>query len=374
MALNIAPEQDPAAEPSGSSFTDLFKGLLEPAPGLAERMFFTEQLSLLLETGTPLHGALIAIRSQLTNPKMIEVVDHLEEAVTEGNSFSQALAQFPQVFSGTYVKLVAAAEEGGFLDKVLIELVRMDEQREALRRTVSSALSYPGFLLAFSFAVIIFVLLVVFPKFADMFSSIRDDLPTSTLVLMNTSDFLINHYLVVLTVAAAGIGALIWWIRTPQGSYTLDRWKLGFVGLKAIFIQLYLIQSLRVIGLSLGNGVNITDALSSSREVVANKVFQKFLGEVEARVVEGSGFAVAFQEASFIPATVKQMITTGESTGNLARILSRVADYYERELDKKLAAFSRMIEPIMLIVMGGVVGLIVSSLILPIFQLSRAVG
>ena len=250
----------------------------------------------------------------------------------------------------------------------------MDEQREALRRTVSSALSYPGFLLAFSFAVIIFVLLVVFPKFADMFSSIRDDLPASTLVLMNTSDFLINHYLIVLAAAIGGIGALIWWIKTPQGSYTLDRWKLGIIGLKTIFIQLYLIQSLRVIGLSLGNGVNITDALASSREVVANKVFQKFLGEVETRVVEGSGFAVAFQEASFIPATVKQMITTGESTGNLARILSRVADYYERELDKKLAAFSRMIEPIMLIVMGGVVGLIVSSLILPIFQLSRAVG
>ena len=126
--------------------------------------------------------------------------------------------------------------------------------------------------------------------------------------------------------------------------------------------------------MSLGNGVSVTDALVSCREVVKNSVFQRFLTGVEDKVREGAGFAVAFEQADFITPTVKQMVSTGEETGNLAKVLTRVADYYERELGKRLAAFARMVEPIMLIVMGGVVGLIVSSLILPIFKLSRAVG
>jgi len=261
-------------------------------------------------------------------------------------------------------------------DRVEDDWLHLAEEtvREELRRTMSSALSYPAFLLSFSLGVIVFVLVVVFPKFADMFSSIRDDLPATTLVLMATSEFLIEHWMIVILSIVIGIATLIWWAQTPAGRRGLDQWKMSVVGLKTIFIQVYLIQSLRVIGLSLGNGVSITDALASSREVVANRVFQEFLDEVERKVVEGSGFAMTFQETAFVPATVKQMITTGESTGNLPRILGRVADYYERELDKKLGAFARLIEPLMLIVMGGIVGLIVSSLILPIFQLSRAVG
>jgi type II secretory pathway component PulF len=172
----------------------------------------------------------------------------------------------------------------------------------------------------------------------------------------------------------AGVAVLVWWLHTAAGKALLDRLKLKVFGLRDIFIQIYLIQSLRILGLSIGNGVSIPDALASCREVVSNKVFQAFLVTVEHKVNEGSGFATAFQQADFIPPTVKQMVTTGEETGSLPRVLGRIADYYERELGKKLAAFSRMVEPIMLIVMGGVVGLIVSSLILPIFKLSQAVG
>ena len=154
----------------------------------------------------------------------------------------------------------------------------------------------------------------------------------------------------------------------------MDKLKLKAYGLKGIFVQIYLIQSLRVLGLSLANGVSVPDALVSCREVVRNSVFRRFLMSVEDSVREGAGFAMAFQQSDFIPPTVKQMIATGEETGSLAKVLSRIAEYYERELNKQLKSFTRMAEPIMLIVMGGVVGMIVSSLILPIFKLSRAVG
>jgi len=172
----------------------------------------------------------------------------------------------------------------------------------------------------------------------------------------------------------AGLAALGWGLHTPAGSHALDNLKVRVVFVRTIFLQIYLTQSLRVLGLSLANGVSVMDALSSCRDVVSNRIFRQFITEVEGKVKEGAGFSAAFQEADFIPPTVRQMVTTGEESGNLAHVLGRIADYYERELGRRLATFSRVIEPVMLLVMGVVVGLIVSSLILPIFKLSRAVG
>ncbi len=343
-------------------------------PGTQERIFFTEQLSLLLETGTSMNAALQALKTQVTNREMVKLIDGLIENISEGKSLSEALSRYGDMFPSTYVNLVAAAEDGGFLDKVLLELMKMDEKREELRRTVTSALSYPTFLILFSLGVVLFVLVVVFPKFADMFSSIKDELPGTTLFLMGASTLLIEHWMSISAGLVIGLAGCAWWLHTPGGAVLLDRVKMHTVFIRDIYIQLYLIQSLRVLGLSISNGVSIPDALASCRDVVNNSVFRRFISNVQHKVTEGSGFAKAFQQADFIPPTVRQMVTTGEETGNLPRVLGRIADFYERELGKRLATFSRMVEPLMLIVMGGVVGLIVSSLILPIFKLSRAVG
>lgn len=373
MALEIPASRPASGAPAASKATSGARPFNQRKPDVQDRIFFTEQLSLLLETGTPLHSALSAIGKQVANPAMATIINGLQELVTSGNSFSRALAQYPDMFPVSYVTLVAAAEGGGFMDSVLLELKNMDEKRVELRRTVTSALSYPGFLVFFSLFVVVFVLVVVFPKFADMFASIADKLPVTTLVLMKVSHFLIQYWIWITVALAAGLTLLIGWLRSEAGHAALDRFKLSAFGLRDIFIRIYLIQSMRVLGLSLANGVSVPDALAACREVVANRVFRRFLTGLEEKVNEGGGFAAAFQSARFIPPMVSQMVTTGEDTGKLPLVLARVADYYERELARKLAAFSRMVEPVMLIVMGAVVGLIVSSLILPIFKLSQAV-
>jgi type II secretory pathway component PulF len=366
------------AQPAGStkkhkrSLSDI--RLFEQRPGVKERMFFTEQLALLLETGTALHAALQLLKQQSGNPGFVRVIDALHHDIAEGKTFSTALARHPSLFPVTYVNLVGAAENGGFLDKVLRELVEMDERREQLHSKLISALSYPVFLILFSTAVVIFVLVAVFPKFADLFSSIRDQLPVTTIALMNASTLLLNYWWALLAGLLASGTAVVYWLRTPRGGEMLDRFKLRTFYLRDIFVQLYLVQSLRVMGLSLGNGVSVMDTLASCRDVVENRLYRRFINQVEAKVQEGEGLAAAFAEAEFIPPAVRQMVSTGEETGNLPRVMSRVAAYYERELDKRLAAFARAVEPMMLIVMGAVVGLIVSSLILPIFKLSRAVS
>lgn len=339
-----------------------------------DRKFFTSQLALLLETGTSMQLSLQALLRQLSNPAMMDLVRQLLEDIEGGKQFSVALARHPDVFSTTYVNLIAASEDGGFMHEVLEQLLEMEEKREKLRRTMSSALSYPAFLMVFALAVVVFVLVVVFPKFADLFSQIHDQLPATTVFLMATSETLESYWMYLVSAFAVVIFAFRYWAGTAQGVEKLDWARLNLPLIGEIFTQLYLVQSLRVLSLSLNNGVGIMDSLRACREVVSNRIFQRLIANVEDHVERGSGVASGFEDSPFIPPIVEQMIRTGESTGNLPKVLGRLSDHFEAELSNRLQTLSRLAEPVMLLVMGGVVGLIVSSLILPIFKLSRAVS
>ena len=339
-----------------------------------DRRFFTEQLALLLSTGIDLHSSLVALRDQAISPAMRGLVAALIEDVGEGRQFSDALGRHPEVFSRTYVNLIGASEDGGYIHEVLEQLLDMEDKREKLSRTLFSALSYPVFLLVFALAVVVFVLVVVFPKFADLFAGIADELPATTHFLMQTSHLLLAQWPWLIGGAAAASQAAALWSQSDHGRLRIDRFKLHAPLVSGIFRRLYLLQSLRVLGLSLGHGVGIIDALHATRDVVSNREFTRVLDTVEHDVKGGEGVAAGFEGIPFIPPVVVQMIRTGEETGNLPRVLGRLADHYERELAGKLDTLSRLAEPVMLLVMGAVVGVIVSSLILPIFKLSRAVG
>ncbi|MDH3274223.1 MAG: type II secretion system F family protein [Gammaproteobacteria bacterium] len=371
IELNDIIEKQDATSAAKAAPTSL--SFFRPKVSSSDRRFFTEQLSLMLETGANLHQALVLLKQQDQLPAMASVIDDLENGVAGGRSFSAALADHPEVFSTTYVNLVAASEGGGFIHEVLAELLRMDEQAEELNNTVRSALSYPIFLSLFSLGVIVFVLMVVFPKFSVMFAKIHDQLPMTTIVLMHASDFLRDYWMQMIAAIAAITMLTLQWARKPTGRETIDRLKLTLPGIKHIFMQVYLTQSLRVMSLSLANGVNITDTLIATRDIVRNSIFRRFFVTIEEQVSQGNGVAIGFRQNDMIPLLAQQMIATGEETGSLSKVMSRLADYYERELTKRLKSMSKMAEPIMLMVMGVIVGVIVSSLILPIFKLSRAV-
>ncbi len=339
-----------------------------------DRITFTEQLALLLETGNSLHASLEALSHHSQNPAMKAMIDDMMIDIGNGISFSQALSKHPEMFSTTFVNLIAAGEAGGFMELVIQQLLEMDEKREKLKATVKSALTYPVFLVLFSISVVIFVLVVVFPKFSDMFIAIQDELPITTKILMAVSNMLINYWpILILAVAAIGMTGWYWFKRGP-GKSILDQLKLRLPIVRGIFTGIYFSQTFRILGLSLSNGINVVSALNSCKEVVPNRRFQKLLDTVQTNVTEGAGIASGFRDSDIVPQLVKQMITTGEDTGNLPKVLSRIAQHYEQELERRLDAFAKMVEPIMLLVMGLVIGLIVSSLILPIFQLSTSVG
>jgi len=343
-------------------------------PQSTDRMFFTEQLALLLETGESLVEALKTIVNQTENPQMRLLVERIANEISEGQSFAHALSRHKAVFSSTYVNLIAASEQGGFMYQVLQQLLTMDKKREELRTTLVSAATYPLFLITFSLAVVVFVLVVVFPKFGSMFASIYDQLPASTRVLMGISEVMRQYWIYLLAGIAAVSVALQQWLRSDAGRIQVDRWKLTLPGIRELFSQIYLVQSLQVLSLSLSNGVSVMESLESCRDVVRNSLFRNLITIVEDKVQSGAGVAAGFAESTFLPELAKHMIATGEQTGNLGKVSGRIAEYYEGQLTRKLAALSKLAEPVMLLVMGVVVGVLVSSLILPIFKLSRAVS
>ncbi|MDO6460694.1 type II secretion system F family protein [Granulosicoccaceae sp. 1_MG-2023] len=342
-------------------------------PGMVERMMFTEQLALMLETGSPLHSSLLTLARTTRSVPLARIIQDVADGIDKGGSFAVALSRTGGLFDVTYVNLISAGEKGGFLPEVLTQLYETDRKRVELRNSVKTALFYPAFLLLFSVAVVAFVMLVLFPKFAPLFESIHDRLPTSTKVLMAISDVMVNHWAWIPGALAAGILALVFVLMRPATRLRIDRLKLTMPVVREVIVRYYLLQTLRVLALSLEHGVNVLDAIRGCREIVQNSYFRDFLDDTARRVELGEGIGSGFSKTDMLPELVKQMIVTGDDTGNLAPVMKRVAGHYEDELAKKIELISKLAEPLMLLLMGGFVGLLVSSLILPIFQLSKAV-
>jgi type II secretory pathway component PulF len=339
----------------------------------ADRIAFTERLALLLETGVPLHSALLSLHEQTPMPRLKAILGQVADDIVGGQRFSEALARHPDLFPATYVNLIGASESGGFLPEVLAQLVDMDEKQEQLRSTITSALTYPGFLIVFSVAVVIFILVAVFPKFTVMFTSIYDELPFTTRFLMGASRILTEQTTTVLGGVVAVLAVVVLAARQPGTQDAIDRLKLRLPYVRDIFIKIYITRLMRVMGISLQRGVTILATLSACRNVIPNAEFQRLIGDLEVQVTEGRGIAAGFSASPLIPVSVRQMIETGEQTGTLGRVMGRVADFYERDLTRQLNQVAKLAEPVMLLVMGVLVGTIVTSIILPIFKMSRAV-
>lgn len=379
MALQL---DIPSATGTSATFTDQLATknpsdltmLKRQKVSATDRMFFTEQLSLLLATGTSLHPALQSIATQVKSLVLKIIVEDIAEGVMAGRSLSEEMAQHPQAFSPMYVNLIGASEAGGFLAEVLEQLRNIEEQNENLRSTLVGAFSYPAFLVAFSIFALMFILLVVFPKFSDMFAGIGDQLPGTTKALMGMSSFLIAFWIETLIGFAVAIAAIIWGLRLPAGRRFADRTKLYAPILNSVWRRVYVVILFRVLGTSLDHGVSLVDAVKTSLTLVNNNLVTGFLTNLSERLEQGERLGTGVQAADWIPDLAKQMLITGEESGSLAAVMMRMSTHYDRELNRALQQFSRMIEPIMLVVMGAMVGLLVSSLILPIFKLSSSVS
>lgn len=342
-----------------------------PVP-LKDRMAFNEQLALLLDTGVPLHTALGELENQVDNPVVRDIIRQVRDEIVEGATLAMAMSRHPRMFDTTYVNLVASGEAGGFLPSVLQQLMELDEKSQRLRTIIVSAFSYPLILMSVSVLVVGFVLLWVFPKFSELFSSLGDNLPALTIILMKVSRGIRDYWPFILAASAVTLGVAWHSLRQPGVREKLDTWVLGLPLVGPILSQVYMVPTLRVISLSLKNGVPLIKALGAAREVTRSAAFHALIDKVCNSVHEGQGLSKAFAESNFLPSLAREMTATGEATGNLAMVMGKLCDYYQRQLEQRLEMLAKMAEPIMLLLMGLIVGGIVSALVLPIFKMATS--
>ncbi len=380
MAISISRIRPSAGEqsPDGASaavrpqWGELMGRLRKPV-GSSELIFFTSQLSLMMEVGTSMAVALRATAEQNRNPRFKAVIESMLQDVEEGRQLSDAMSRHPRAFNSVFISMVKAGETGGFLKKTLDGITAMQEKRKALVTQLRTTLTYPVILCLMAVGVVIFVLVGILPKFAVLFAGKESVLPLSTRFLMAASSFLQDYWWLPVAGLFGILIALRTFLKSHRGKDLVDRLVLTAPVIGPLANKVYTSQLLRTLGNLMDSRVPLIPALQATHSTFANQHFARFIEQLQDHVEQGGKFSQPFAKNPYIMESVKEMVATGEEVGNLPKVMLRLADFYDIEVDRELKIIGSLIEPLALVMMGVVVGLIVSSVILPIFRIASAV-
>ena len=367
--------EQPESESGSASVVGKLRGFrIEFGPSRKDILTFTTQLAVMVRAGISLQDALEGIGDQCDKQKFKAVIHDLKVRIEEGNSFSQALAEHPTVFNNLYINMVAAAEASGSLSDMLQKLAEYLDQEAETRSQVKGAMVYPIIIAVMAVTVTLFLLCFVLPRFTALFKGKEHLLPTPTILLMTASAFMRHWWFAIIP----GIGACLWgfwfFINTPVGRLWWDKTKLVLPLIRTLCRSLYITRSLHTMGVLTNAGVPILDTLLITSEIAGNAHYKKMWRQVHECVKGGQKIAYSLTGSKLLPAGVVHMIRSGEDSGRLCEVLEDVTNFYARELKTVIKTVTSMIEPIMICVMGVVVGFIAMSVILPIFKMSSVVS
>lgn len=362
----------------GTSGDDSVMGKLkgfrvEFGPSRKDILTFTSQLAVMVRAGISLQDALDGIASQCTNMKFQRILRDLKSRIEEGNSFSQALAEHPGIFSNLYINMVAAAEASGSLSDMLQKLAEYLDQEAETRSQVKGAMVYPIIIAVMAVSVTVFLLCFVLPRFTALFMGKEHLLPAPTKVLMAASAFLRHWWYAMIPAVGAFFWGFWYFINTPVGRVWWDKTKLVLPLIRTLCRSLYITRSLHTMGVLTRAGVPILNTISITAHISGNVLFKDMWLGVYEEVRQGKKIASSLSRYTLLPSSVVQMIRSGEESGNMADVLRDVSSFYSRELKTVIKAVTSMIEPIMIVCMGVLVGFIAMSIILPIFKMSNLV-
>lgn len=334
---------------------------------------FTRQVATLARAGLPLEEALRAVAQQTDKPRAKSVVMGVRARVLEGHSLAAALAEFPHAFPDLYRATVSAGEQSGYLDAVLERLADYTEARQQTGQKVALALVYPALVSSVALLVVVALLTYVVPQVVQVFQGVGQTLPIMTRSLIAASDFL-QHYglwlLVVLVLAGLGFGMLL---RRESFRHRVHRWQLRLPFVSRLVRGVNAARFARTLSILAASGVPVLEALRIAARVLGNLPMRAAVLEAERRVSEGTSIHAALEQSGLFPPMTVQLIASGEATGNLEGMLERAASSQERELDTLVATLLSLLEPFMILFMGGVVLYIVVAILLPIFDLNRLI-
>jgi type IV pilus assembly protein PilC len=336
---------------------------------LKDLAVFSRQFATMINSGLPLLRALAILENQTEAKQLAKVVGQMRLDVEQGTALSAAMAKHPKAFSRLYVAMVRAGETGGVLDSVLLRLADTLEREVELRRKIKSAMSYPIVVMAVVILILSAMLLFVVPTFKNLFSSLGGTLPLPTRLLLAVSDGFKKYFLFVFLFFGAAIFAFRRWKRTDRGRYAVDRLKLKIPIFGQLFHKTAMSRFARTLGALSRSGVPLLQSLDIVAETVQNEVVANAVRDVQASVKEGESLAEPLSRHEVFPPMVVQMLAVGEETGALDTMLEKISDFYDDEVSATVDALTALIEPLLIVVVGGTVGLIVISLYLPMFRL-----
>ena len=354
----------------GQEETTARKGLLKKRVPRSDVIYLTNQLAVMVDAGVPLASALEGLARQAENPTLKHALTHIHLAVEGGETLSAALADFPKIFDRTYVNLVKASEASGTLAEMLERIAQQTGSEMETRQKVKGAMMYPAVMLLMCIGVSIFLLTYVFPKLKPMFEVKAVEIPKPTQFMLFLSETMTAYWYLYLIGAVVIVGSIVYSLRQQWGRMAKDWCGLNLPIVGPMLRKVAISRSIRTLALTLKAGVPMLDALKLSAGVANNYFYEECWLKVGDQVEAGQQIHEALEGNPLIPATLLQMISSGESTGQLGSVLDRVSDYYDREVANAVKAATSLIEPVMVFVMGGVIGTIALAMLLPIFKLS----
>jgi len=366
--LEVAPSASYGAAASAEPEPD---GLIPRRVTKSELIYMTNQLAIMVDTGITLSTALGGIMQQEPNPTLKRIQRELKNAVENGEDFSSALSRFPRLFDKTYVSLVKASEATGTLGPMLERIGSYLRKELETRGKVRAAMAYPAVMMVLATGVTIFLLTFILPKFTPLFASRGTKLPGPTVLMMSLSDSMMHYWWAWLAGAILLVGGFIFGRRTQVGRQIIDYLKINAPVVGTMFRKVTISRSIRTLGTMLASGVPMLESIRLAGEVSGNVFYEKLWHTVQEEVTGGQRVCDVLQRSSLFPRVLVQMISCGEETGKLDTVLERVSNYYDQEVETAIKGATAMIEPIMISIMGVVVGTIGLALLLPIFSLSK---
>ena len=369
MDLSIA-----QSGPDASGLLERLKSLNSGKPSAKHVLDFTTQLAVMIRAGINLRTALEGIADQTTHATFKRIIVGFKTDVESGKQFSEAIARHPKLFSPLYVNMIRAAEVSGSFGKMLDRIAVNLAQQIETKKMVIGAMIYPGVIATMAVSVTIFLLTFVLPKFAAVFEGKEDALPWATKFLMGLSAFMVVNWPLLLGLFVVTLGGLVFFLKTELGSFWFDRAKLRTPIFKGMFRSLYISRGLQTMGELINAGVPMLDTIAITGDISGNRLYRKLWRNVFAAVKEGKKIALPLSRSTLLPKAVVQMIAAGEESGKLGEVLDEISVFYAKQLKDNIKTVTSMIEPIMIIVMGSVVGFIAMAIILPIFKMSQIVS
>ena len=334
-------------------------------------MVFTQDLATLLEAGLPVDRALTLLIESAEKDRFKMVVNDILKTVQGGGYLSDALAKHPRAFTSFYVSMARAGEAGGVLEAVLSRLGEFLESAQELKDYIKSAMVYPIFLVGVGGVSIIVLLTFVIPKFSIIFSDMGQAIPLSTQLLLGVSELLQSYWWAILTLLGAGYFFIGKYINTPAGRLKFDRKKMNFPVVGDLIKKIEVARFARTLGTLTKSGVPILQALTLVKDIMGNKVISAAMENVYSRVKEGDRLSKPLRDTGIFPPLAIQMITVGEETGRLDRMLLRVAESYEKMVRNTVKRLISLLEPAMILLMGLVVGFVVVSMLMAVFSMNE---